>query len=168
MNSALFSSKKDTWGTPREVFAQLDAEYGPFVLDAAALPDSALCPFYFTPETDALKNSWAFGGPVFMNPPYGRIIGKFLKKAVRESLKHSLRVVCLIPARTDTKWFHAWVMPWAAHVRLVQGRIRFNGASNGATFPSAVVVYDQDLKADREWPQFTPLRLGRGKDQNNA
>ena len=84
MNSALLSSKKMDWCTPQDFFDRLNEEFG-FVLDAAATDKTAKCPLYYTPETDGLSQSWDRGGAVFCNPPYGREIGKWVKKAYEEA-----------------------------------------------------------------------------------
>ena len=84
MNSALLSSKKMDWCTPKDFFDELNAEFS-FVLDAAATDKTAKCAEYFTPETDGLSQSWARGGAVFCNPPYGREIGKWVRKAYEEA-----------------------------------------------------------------------------------
>lgn len=107
MNKALFSSEKMNWGTPPALFEELNAEFG-FTLDAAASDTNAKCDTYFTLETDGLKQSWE-GHTVFCNPPYGTEIWKWAKKCEEESRLHGVTVVLLVPARTDTKWFHEYV-----------------------------------------------------------
>ena len=150
MNKALLSSKDMTWCTPQDFFDQLNAEFH-FTLDAAATNKSAKCPRYFTPETDGLNQSWIdLGGAVFCNPPYGREIGKWIQKAYEESLRGAT-VVLLVPARTDTKYFHTYIYG-NAEIRFVRGRIKFTdedgnphvdekGRPVGAPFPSMVVVF---------------------------
>lgn len=133
-----FSSDNQTWSTPQDFFDRLNAEFG-FTLDVCALPDSAKCANYFTPEIDGLSQPWE--GACWINPPYGREIGKWMKKAYEESLRGAV-VVCLVPARTDTKWWHEYVMK-AAEVRLVRGRLKFGNATASAPFPSAVVIFDR-------------------------
>lgn len=100
MNRVHFSSKTDLWETPQDLFDKLDAVYH-FDLDACALPENAKCQRYFTPEQDGLSQEWT--GNVWCNPPYGRQIGKWVQKA--HDSKAAV-VVMLLPARTDTKWFH--------------------------------------------------------------
>ena len=131
-----FSSKSDEWATPPEFFAEADAEFG-FTLDVCALPSNAKCPTYFTPEQDGLKQTWT--GTCWMNPPYGRVIRHWVKKAY-ESAQAGATVVCLIPARTDTRWWHAYVTR-ASEVRYIQGRLKFGESATGAPFPSALVVF---------------------------
>lgn len=98
----MFSSEDMTWATPQDFFDKLDKEFH-FTLDPCCIPETAKCDTYFTPKEDGLKQSWQ-GHTVFMNPPYGRAIGDWLKKAYGESLQQSTKVVCLIPSRTDTKY----------------------------------------------------------------
>lgn len=145
MNQALLSSKKMDYCTPQEFYDQLDAEFH-FVLDAAASVESAKCPVYYTPETDGLKKSWdvSGGGAVFCNPPYGREIGKWVRKAYDES-KNGMTIVLLIPARTDTSYFHDYIYG-VAEIRFLRGRLHFTDESGKryppAPFPSMVVVYN--------------------------
>ena len=145
MNAALFSSKKMDWCTPIDFFNELNKEFN-FVLDAAATDETAKCKDYFTPETDGLKQSWKrTDGAVFCNPPYGREIGKWVKKAYDESTKHDTTIVLLIPARTDTTYFHNYIYK-RAEIRFIRGRLKFtdeNGiAGDAAPFPSMVVIYN--------------------------
>lgn len=134
MNSVHHSSATAEWPTPADVFASLDREFG-FTLDPCATHENAKCDTYFTAAEDGLKQEWS--GRVFMNPPYGRTIGHWMQKA-HESALRGATVVCLVPARTDTAWWHDYAMPH--EIRLLRGRIKFEGAKHGAPFPSAVVV----------------------------
>ena len=143
--SVHFSSKTCVWETPWDFFQKLDAEFR-FDLDVCALPENAKCERYFTPEVDGLCQDWR--GVCWMNPPYGREIGKWVAKAF-ESAKAGTTVVCLLPARTDTAWWHSFVLE-ATEIRFVRGRLRFVGAESSAPFPSAVVVF-------RPW--FSPTFL---------
>ena len=136
MNNVHFSSQTDLWATPQRFFDELNAEFD-FNLDPCALPDNAKCAQFFTPEIDGLKQDWR-GYRVFMNPPYGRQIGQWVEKAA--TCNASL-VVGLLPARTDTKWFHEHIYN-IAEVRFVKGRLKFGNAINSAPFPSMVVVWD--------------------------
>jgi phage N-6-adenine-methyltransferase len=134
----MFSSKTDQWETPKDFFDDLDALFH-FTLDACALPENAKCEKYFTPEMDGLKQEW--GGVVWCNPPYGREIGRWVEKGYL-SAKNGCTVVMLLPARTDTKWFHEYCyMNRFATVRFVKGRLKFGGSRNGAPFPSMVVIF---------------------------
>lgn len=139
ISPALFSSATAKWETPRGFFEKLDAEFG-FTLDVCARLENAKCARHFTPEEDGLRQSWA-PEICYMNPPYGREIGKWVRKAFLEAQKGAV-VVCLLPARTDTAWWHDYVMR-AAEIRFVRGRLKFGGAANGAPFPSCVVVFRQ-------------------------
>lgn len=132
-----FSSKTDLWATPPHVFAALDAEFG-FELDVCAATENAKCARFFSAEEDGLAQTWA--GTVWMNPPYGRGISAWMRKAA-DSADAGATVVALVPARPDTKWWHEQVMARAAEVRLVRGRLAFGNGDSPAPFPSAVVVY---------------------------
>jgi len=132
-----FKSEKLDWPTPRGVFNKLNKEFN-FTLDPCASSENTKCARYFTEKEDGLKQSWA-GEIVFMNPPYGRSIGKWIQKAYNESLKGAV-VVCLIPARTDTGWWHKYCMK-AWEIRFIRGRIKFEGAKHNAPFPSAIVIF---------------------------
>ena len=134
----IFSSDDMTWETPQNIFNKLDNEFN-FTLDVCALAETAKCKKYYTPETDGLKQEW--NGTCWMNPPYGRQIGEWLKKAYEESLKGNT-IVCLIPSRTDTKYWHDYCMK-ASEIRFVKGRLKFGNATNSAPFPSAVIVFNK-------------------------
>jgi len=131
-----FSSATDEWATPKPLFDELDRIFGGFTLDPCATPANAKCSRFFTREDDGLAQPW--GGKVFMNPPYGRQIGKWVKKAYDESLSGAL-VVCLLPARVDTRWWHEYARK--GHVYFLQGRLKFGAARNCAPFPSAIVTF---------------------------
>lgn len=136
LNRGLFSSLTPEWPTPAVVFAALDGVYH-FDLDACATPENAKCQRFFTPDQDALRQEWT--GSVFLNSPYGREIGRWLKKAW-ESAQQGATVVCLVPARTDTSWFHSYCMK--GNIFFIRGRLKFGDAQNSAPFPSAVVVFE--------------------------
>ena len=108
-----------------------------FVLDACALPCNAKCESFFTPAQDGLRQDWA--SSTWCNPPYGREIGKWVRKARLEAERGNT-VVCLLPARTDTRWFHDYVLD-RAEIRFVRGRLKFGGSKNSAPFPSMVAVF---------------------------
>jgi site-specific DNA-methyltransferase (adenine-specific) len=142
INPALFSSVKEDWATPWDFFEEQAAKYGPFDLDVCAEAHNAKCPDYLTPEQNALVLPWH--GVCWMNPPYGRGIHLWIDKAwleVREG--RARRVVCLLPARTDTSYWHRVIFPHASQIDFIKGRIKFEGAKAGAPFPSAVVVFDK-------------------------
>lgn len=143
MNQALLSSNKMDWCTPQDFFDVLNQEFH-FVLDAAATDKSAKCSKYYTPEIDGLEQSWILsGGAVFCNPPYGRDISKWVKKANLE-WKNGATIVMLIPARTDTIYFHDYILG-QAEIRFIRGRLRFTdedgNSSNPAPFPSMVIIF---------------------------
>lgn len=132
-----FSSVETAWETPQELFDKLHRKYN-FTLDVCALPHNAKLPRYFTPEDDGLSKSWS-GEICWMNPPYGREIGQWVRKAVAE--KANTITVGLLPSRTDTVWWHACVMAHASQVSFIKGRLRFQGAKHSAPFPSVIVVW---------------------------
>ena len=132
----MFSSKTDLWETPQDFFDDLDLEFH-FDLDVCALPKNAKCGRYYTPEEDGLAQPWE--GTCWLNPPYGREIGRWVKKAA-DSATGGATVVMLLPARTDTRWFHDYIYG-KAEIRFVKGRLKFGGAKNSAPFPSMVVVF---------------------------
>lgn len=134
-NEVMFSSRADDWETPQWLFDQLNAEFG-FKLDVCATPDNAKCERYYTKAEDGLAQDWR--GVCWMNPPYGREIGRWIEKAYKSSLG-GVTVVCLLPSRTDTKWWHEYVM--RGEVRFLRGRLKFGGSKNSAPFPSAVVIF---------------------------
>jgi len=131
-----FSSKTDLHATPQDFFDILNDEFH-FNLDVCALPENAKCKQFFTPEQNGLKQEWL--GNCWCNPPYGRAIRYWIQKGYESSLSGST-VVFLIPARTDTKYWHDYVMK-ASEIRFVKGRLRFGTSINSAPFPSAVVVF---------------------------
>lgn len=134
--TALFSSATDNWPTPQWLFDALNSEFA-FTLDPCSSKENAKCARHFTVAEDGLAQDWG-SHSVFMNPPYGRTIGRWIQKAY-ESSRHGALVVCLLPARTDTRWWHEYVM--RGEVRLIRGRLHFGHSVNSAPFPSAVVVF---------------------------
>ncbi len=141
MNSVMYSSATDEWATPQDLFDSLDREFH-FTLDPCANELNHKCERYYSRADDGLSKNWG-GQIVFCNPPYGRQIGKWVRKASEESKKPGTVVVMLIPARTDTSWFHDYIYR-KAEVRFVRGRIKFGEARNGAPFPSMIVVFGGD------------------------
>jgi phage N-6-adenine-methyltransferase len=142
MTSGLYSSQSCEWATPAEFFNKLNAEFG-FTLDVCASIQNAKCFRYFDRAADGLKQNWA-GEVCWMNPPYGRDIKRWVRKAYEESL-NGATVVCLVPARTDTAWWHDYCQ--RGEVRLIRGRLRFNDGKCNAPFPSAVVVFRSKKEA---------------------
>jgi phage N-6-adenine-methyltransferase len=141
ITSGMMTSETPEWSTPKELFDDLDREFGPFDLDPCATPENAKCEDYIDASLDGLAQRWY--GRVFMNPPYGRQIVRWVRKAWEESQSgHCHLVVCLLPARTDTAWFHDYCA--RGEIRYLRGRLHFNddrrpGAR--APFPSMVVVF---------------------------
>lgn len=142
MNPVHFSSASNEWATPRDLFAQLHAQHS-FTVDVCATPENALLPRYYTAAEDGLAQDWR-GHTCWMNPPYGRTISQWVAKAATSGAF----VVALLPARTDTRWWHAHI--WDAErdaprpgvrVRFISGRLKFGNAKTSAPFPSAIVVF---------------------------
>ena len=135
----MFSSATDLWATPQDYFDSVAKEFQ-FSVDVCALPENAKCKRYFSPEDDGLAQKW--GGVCWMNPPYGRVIGKWVEKAYN-SAQDGATVVALLPARTDTKWFHDYIYG-KAEIRFIRGRLRFGGCKNPAPFPSMLVIWKKE------------------------
>jgi phage N-6-adenine-methyltransferase len=133
----MFSSKSDSWETPQSLFNELNQEFH-FTLDVCATNENTKCNIWFTPWLDGLDQDWK--GTCWMNPPYGREIGNWVKKAYESSLRGAT-VVCLLPSRTDTKWWHDYCMK--GEIRFIKGRLKFSGCKNAAPFPSAIVIFRQ-------------------------
>ena len=131
-----FDSLSIEWATPQDFYDKLDQEFG-FELDVCSTIENAKCSKFYTKVEDGLKQEWA--GVCWCNPPYGREIKHWMKKAYESSLKGAT-VVCLIPARTDTQWWHDYVIH-AKEIRYVKGRLKFGGATNSAPFASIVAVF---------------------------
>jgi phage N-6-adenine-methyltransferase len=133
-----FSSVRQDWATPWAVFNQWNNRFC-FTLDVCASADNAKCERYYDIQTNGLAQDWS-KDVCWMNPPYGREIVQWVQKAYEESLRGAV-VVCLLPSRTDTGWWHSFVIPGASQIHYLRGRIRFEGAEHSAPFPSAVVVF---------------------------
>lgn len=145
----LFSSASNEWETPWDFYKELDQEFH-FTLDPCCQEYSRKCRKYYTADMDGLHRSWE-GETVFCNPPYGREIGRWVKKCHEEAQKPHTTVVMLVPARTDTRWFHDYIYQKGhTEIRFVKGRLKFrNRAASGreplkpqpAPFPSMVVIF---------------------------
>ena len=135
----MFSSKSPEWETPQDFFTKLDERWN-FTLDPCCTTETAKCETFYTEEDNGLDKNWQ-GHRVFMNPPYGRGIHVWIEKAYREGIKKNTVVVCLLPARTDTRWFHEYCMK-AQSIKLIKGRLKFGNATAGAPFPSMLVVFN--------------------------
>ena len=137
----MFSSKSNEWETPQDFFDKLDKKYK-FTLDPCATHENHKCDKYYTIEDNGLAQNWE-GEKVFVNPPYGDI-GKWVEKAYEEAAKNNALVALLIPSRTDTKYWHNYVMKGASTIYFVKGRLKFQNGSqslNTAPFPSVVIVF---------------------------
>lgn len=147
-NASLFSSETPEWETPQAFFDHLNERWH-FTLDVAATAQNAKCARYFTRETDGLAQNWG-GERIWLNSPYGREIVNWVRKAVTEAAKPGTVVVMLLPARTDTSWWHDYVIP-SADITFLRGRLKFGGAKNSAPFPSAIAVFGSyhDTQAGR-------------------
>ena len=147
MNPVHYSSKTPEWETPQGLFNELNKEFG-FQLDVCASDDNWKCAEYFTKEQDGLSQNWR-GRVCWMNPPYGREIGKWVEKAYIEhdtpGESYGLRptvIVGLLPARTDTRWFHKYIYNKpTVEIRFLKGRLKFGNSKNSAPFPSMIVVW---------------------------
>lgn len=139
INAGLFSSSTNEWATPDDFFKELDAEFH-FDLDPCCTHENAKCNHHYTIEDDGLTKNWG-GCRVFCNPPYGRQIKDWVKKCYLESRAADTLVVMLIPARTDTSYFHEYIYHNAREIRFIRGRLHFNDSPAGAPFPSMVVVF---------------------------
>ena len=137
--NVLFSSKKMDWSTPPAFFDTLNEEFN-FTLDACASSKNNKCDNFFTTNEDSLIQSWE-GNTVFCNPPYGSGIKHWVKKCFEEGQKPKTKVVMLIPSRTDTRYWHDYVMR-SQRIYFIKGRLKFGGSDTSAPFPSAVVVFD--------------------------
>ena len=153
----MMSSATAEWGTPQDFFDRLDALFH-FTLDPCASEENHKCAQYFTKETNGLIQPWH--GQVFMNPPYGKEIPKWMEKAESEAQLAASVVVCLVPSRTDTRWFQR-AFKQAAAIVFLPGRLTFQGATSPAPFPSALVIYDKNCSYNME--QFGPTMRINGR-----
>ena len=142
MSGYIQTAKTHEWETPQDLFDKLNAEFH-FELDPCATIDNAKCDRFFTIEQDGLAQDWTQYRSIFVNPPYGREIALWAEKAYETARSGKSTVVLLVPARTDTKWFHDYVLG-KAEIRFIRGRIRFGGAKAGAPFPSVIIIYSPD------------------------
>lgn len=135
----LLSSKSIEWATPQDFYDKLNSEFH-FTLDPCANETNAKCAKYYTRIEDGLKQDWG-GETVFCNPPYGKAIADWIRKCSEESKKPNTIIVALIPARTDTRYFHEYIYRKAKEIRFIKGRLKFGGAKTGAPFPSMIVIF---------------------------
>jgi len=143
-----FSSESVEWETPQELFDKLNAKFH-FETDVCATSENAKCARYYTPEEDGLRQNWQ--GVCWMNPPYGREVGKWVRKAYDSALQGDATIVCLLPSRTDTAWWHDYVLraklEGFADIRFLRGRLKFVGSKNSAPFPSVLVFFGRRNEA---------------------
>ena len=133
----LYRSDKSEWETPQELFNKLDAVYH-FETDVCALPENAKCKRFFTPEQDGLKQEWT--GSCWCNPPYGRNVWKWVKKAYESDAL----TVMLFPVRTGTKWFHDYIYNHpGVSIEFLRGRLKFSGVKGEAPFPSMLIIFNR-------------------------
>lgn len=141
-----FESENQEWETPNSLFVPLNNEFH-FTLDVCALPHNARCEDYFTPSEDGLSQKWE--GTCWMNPPFGEK-AKWVKKAYEES-QRGATVVCLLPARTNTNWWHDYCMK--GEIRFIRGRPKFKGAKHGLPQPLAIVIFKGN-SGDNKWQEL--------------
>lgn len=144
----MFSSKSDEWETPHDFYEKLNKKYK-FTLDPCATHENHKCEKYYTAESDGLTQSWAHE-TVFVNPPYGDV-GAWVQKACQEYTKKGATVIMLIPSRTDTKYWHDYIMKYSSTIYFVKGRLKFKNKViadftgktdlSPAPFPSAVIEF---------------------------
>lgn len=151
-SNTMFSSASNEWATPAHLFEELNKEFK-FTLDPCSTHENAKVERHFTQEDDGLAQDWG-KSVVFMNPPYGRAVAVWMKKA-HEASKLGATVVCLVPSRTETRWWHEYAMPH--EVRFIRGRLKFNGHKWNAPFPSAIIVMRPALTAST--PPYTSAGL---------
>ena len=137
MNEGMYSSNTDEWGTPQKLFDELNERFN-FDVDVCANAENAKCRRYFSKEEDGLKQDWTQFKTCWMNPPYGRQIGSWIEKAYETSLRGTT-VVCLLPSRTDTRWFHDYCVK--GDITFIKGRLKFNDGKVPAPFPSMIVIF---------------------------
>ena len=136
---ACLSSKTNEWATPKAFFEELNREFS-FNLDPCSTDENAKCERHYTLKDNGLNKDWG-GQRVFVSPPYGRELAVWVEKCYRESRKPDTLVVMLIPARTDTAYFHNYIYHKAKEIRFIRGRLHFNESKQGAPFPSMVVIF---------------------------
>lgn len=134
----LFSSEKEDWATPQDFYDKLNDEFH-FTLDPCASVENHKCEKYYTVQQNGLLQSWE-NEIVFCNPPYCRKTGEWVKKGYEESKNKNTVVVMLLPSRTDVKWFHDFLLPYA-EIRFIKGRLKFGTQKNSAPFPSMIAVF---------------------------
>ena len=165
VKKALFSSDKEDWGTPQNLFDNLNKHYS-FSLDVCASEYNHKVHNYFDIEKNGLEQSWE-GETCWMNPPYGKEIGKWVEKAFQESQNNNAVVVCLLPVRTDTRWWQNFCSK-ALSIMFIKGRLKFEDehrkGRGTAPFPSAVVVFSDLKKTNPRHKLMLPMTFFCEKD----
>lgn len=146
LNESLFSSTKQDWATPNDLFQKLNSVFN-FTVDVCADSHNNKCPNYYSPDIDGLKQNWI--GQCWMNPPYNREQITWINKAYDESLKSASQVVCLIPARPDTRVWHNTIFKNAKAICFIKGRLKFGDSKDSAPFPSALIIFGDDLNCEQ-------------------
>ena len=136
----MFSSKSDNWATPQDFYDELNKRFN-FELDPCADAENHKCPIYYTKEQDGLQQDWG-RYRTYVNPPYGREIGKWVEKAYETNKEHGNLIVMLLPARTDTRWFHNFIYK-KAEIEFIKGRLKFGNSKDSAPFPSMIVIFEE-------------------------
>ena len=156
MNRVHFSSENREWETPNSVFSPLQKEFN-ITLDVCATAENKKTKVFIGKQTNGLKTEWGTliqkGESCWMNPPYGRAIEQWVQKAYNESLEGTT-TIALLPARTDTNWFHTFIQDKGFEVRFIKGRIKFVDADSSAPFPSMVVIFKQKKEKKSIWKKF--------------
>ena len=134
-----FKSKSVEYSTPKEIFEPLQREFN-IILDVCASKENNKCDTYFSIERDSLKQDWHKVGNAWMNPPFSRKLKKWVEKAYQESQK-GIVVVCLLPVRSNTIWWHKYIIDTKTEVRFLKGEIKFNGMDRGLWLPFAIVIF---------------------------
>jgi len=138
-----FSSEDTEWETPDWLYSRLDGMFH-FDVDLCATQINKKCPNFISPQDDSFRQEWK--GTCWLNPPYGRGVDKWIKKAVSSAVNEEATVVALLPARTETKWFqHVWTAPF---IVFLAGRLQFKGAPAVAPFPSCLAIFSRNLPPD--------------------
>lgn len=153
ISEVLYSSQKVEWETPQPIFDFMNKMYH-FTLDVCALPENTKCAAYYTPTQDSLKQNWQ--GVCWMNPPYGRDIAKWMKKAYETAKYNQGTVVALVHARTDTKWWHDYAMK-ATQIIFIKGRLRFGNAVASCPFPSCFVIFEKGQVNTGVYPMIAAI-----------
>ena len=134
-----FKSNSVEYSTPKEIFEPLQKGFN-IVLDVCASGENNKCDIYFSKEQNSLKQDWHKIGNAWMNPPFSRDLKKWVEKAYTEAQK-GINVVCLLPVRSNTIWWHKFIIDTKSEVRFLKGEIKFNGMDRGLWLPFAIVIF---------------------------